>query len=687
MKKHIPLIALLLIMVLGHGLKTMLTPALYFPYQVMDAPDELRVIMLQQGYRDPLQCARTLNAITQAIQSSCPSCVVAESTCPAKLDANQRKWLTDTPLEVPSARMPNGVSLFESRDPSLALATCHEAERQTLASNQNTRVNCHPAGKARPLPAPQQKILSDAMATRDMFLLAILALGLALAALLLTSHRARLRFVAAAGPQADKLSLLSRLPRFYWTQKLTLAGVDALVLLLAFAVVVFPAADDLSAWLRLDPNSLYIHCALVALVIGWFWVVLEHYGRRRTYFDELREIFHVVFIALLLSSTTVLVIGADISRIGQLLTWALGFILIPLGRMLSRELLDSLGLWKLPAVIIGSGENAREAYLAIKHEDSLGYVLCAFINPPASTNIGSDKTSKVDHDIPLIQAGADLNETLTMLGKPQVIVALDSLALQGNQAMLQSLIANHSNIHIVPSLRGLPLFGTELSHFFSYEVLFLTARNNLARRTSQWIKRIFDILGSSVLLVILLPLFAWIGWRIRQEDGGSILFTQERIGKEGRSFRFIKFRSMAKDADAVLANWREQNPTLWEKYRQNNFKLQDDPRITRTGRWLRRSSFDELPQLWNVLIGEMSLVGPRPLLERELPDYGYGQFALYRLATPGLTGLWQISGRSQTTFADRAALDSWYVQNWSMWYDIAILFRTISVVLNRQGAY
>jgi undecaprenyl-phosphate galactose phosphotransferase len=170
------------------------------------------------------------------------------------------------------------------------------------------------------------------------------------------------------------------------------------------------------------------------------------------------------------------------------------------------------------------------------------------------------------------------------------------------------------------------------------------------------------------------------------ESGVPIIFVQRRVGLNGKTFDLFKFRSMVNDADRILSEWRVENQNLWDEYQNHNFKLHNDPRLTKVGKWLRQTSIDELPQLWNVLKGDMSLVGPRPLLERELPCYG-DSIRLYRAIRPGVTGLWQISGRSETTFSDRVALDAWYVRNWSLWHDIIILLKTIKVVLKHEGAY
>jgi len=168
-------------------------------------------------------------------------------------------------------------------------------------------------------------------------------------------------------------------------------------------------------------------------------------------------------------------------------------------------------------------------------------------------------------------------------------------------------------------------------------------------------------------------------------SGGAPIFGHARIGRYGRTFACFKFRTMVADAEGVLRRLLESDASAraeWER----SYKLKDDPRITPIGAFLRRTSLDELPQLWNVLKGDMSLVGPRPIIEAELERYG-DQVDYYLETRPGITGLWQISGRNDTGYEDRVALDSWYVRNWSLWYDLVILVKTVRVVLGREGAY
>jgi undecaprenyl-phosphate galactose phosphotransferase len=209
-------------------------------------------------------------------------------------------------------------------------------------------------------------------------------------------------------------------------------------------------------------------------------------------------------------------------------------------------------------------------------------------------------------------------------------------------------------------------------------------RNNLRRWPARLTKRLFDTLAALMLLVLLSPGFLLVAWAIRR-DGGPALFAHPRIGKKGQVFNCYKFRTMVVDAEKQLEQLLQRQPELRKQW-QAEHKLRLDPRVSPLGRFLRRTSLDELPQLINVIRGEMSLVGPRPVVRSELPRYG-DQVGYYLMVRPGMTGLWQVSGRNDVDYDTRVYLDSWYVKNWSLWHDLVILFKTVSVVLTRQGAY
>ena len=199
-------------------------------------------------------------------------------------------------------------------------------------------------------------------------------------------------------------------------------------------------------------------------------------------------------------------------------------------------------------------------------------------------------------------------------------------------------------------------------------------------------KNVFDFSLTVVGTICISPLLIYIAYRIKKEDPGPIFFAHERIGKNGKPFPCYKFRSMVTNSQEMLQQYLADNPAAKEEW-EREFKLKNDPRVTPIGKMLRRTSLDELPQIFNVLRGEMSLVGPRPVIQEELDKY-YGETAkLYCTVKPGITGLWQVSGRSDTTYDERVAMDESYINNRSLLGDIVILWKTIGVVALKKGAY
>nr|HCI8856302.1 exopolysaccharide biosynthesis polyprenyl glycosylphosphotransferase [Klebsiella variicola] len=218
----------------------------------------------------------------------------------------------------------------------------------------------------------------------------------------------------------------------------------------------------------------------------------------------------------------------------------------------------------------------------------------------------------------------------------------------------------------------------------SHEVMIFRVQQNLAKWSSRIIKRIFDITASLGIIILLSPVLVYISLKVKK-DGGPAIYGHERVGKNGKPFKCLKFRSMVINSKEVLEEVLANDPEAKAEW-DETFKLKNDPRITKIGQFLRRTSLDELPQLFNVVKGEMSLVGPRPIITAELERYNE-QVDYYLLSKPGMTGLWQVSGRSDVDYNTRVYLDAWYVKNWSMWNDVAILFKTVGVVLKRDGAY
>jgi Undecaprenyl-phosphate galactose phosphotransferase WbaP len=253
-------------------------------------------------------------------------------------------------------------------------------------------------------------------------------------------------------------------------------------------------------------------------------------------------------------------------------------------------------------------------------------------------------------------------------------------------AAISSLIADHlytiPHVHVLSEFTGLP------DHWNPQQLDGLTGihlEQNLMLPLPRVTKRCIDLAASILGGIVLLPLLFYLAVAVKMSSRGPIVYAHERIGRNGRRFKAWKFRTMFQNADLVLEHYLEEHPELLEEWTRDH-KLRFDPRVTRIGRFLRKTSLDELPQLWNVIRGDMSLVGPRPIVTAEIEKYGL-YYGLYTMVKPGITGLWQVSGRNNTTYDERVQLDAYYVRNWSPWMDLYLLLRTIRIVLFAKGAY
>ena len=413
------------------------------------------------------------------------------------------------------------------------------------------------------------------------------------------------------------------------------------------------------------------------MLLAYLHFKADHYRARSTLHGELSHIVGGIFILGLLHTTFAALIG-NVSPWLPMILWTTSLFLIPLFRYLLRTTLDAHNIWRRPALVIGRGENARAARRALIGDFTLGYKTLRIRVPSTPNTDNSADYCDLDN------LAHDVHRALGVAKKVKIVAALDSLQSPEAQRALSDLLAMDRNIEVVPSLRGLPALGANVSQFFGHELIMLSIQNKLTQRPQRIFKRTFDILVSTALLLVLSPLFVYLIARIKA-DGHSAFFSQSRVGRNGKAFMCLKFRSMHFDAEQRLDSLLNHNPSLKEEW-QRNFKLANDPRVTPIGKTIRKYSLDELPQLINVLRGDMSLVGPRPLLHNELERYG-DAVDLYGLVSPGITGVWQVSGRSDTSFEQRREMDEWYIRNWSIYYDMACLLKTIGVVLRSKGAY
>ncbi|CAM5206583.1 hypothetical protein OURE66S_01080 [Oligella ureolytica] len=420
------------------------------------------------------------------------------------------------------------------------------------------------------------------------------------------------------------------------------------------------------------------HVLLAFLCIAWFWLKQKHYSYRKPFWSELREILNTILIFAIFDLVIVAFSKWQMSRKIWVLTWFSILVLLPLFRFVSKKILSKLNMWQKQCVIIGAGDNAQEVYHALSSESGFGFDIHYFFSPVKLEERTRLLGLRVIDNEKLLWQTTDTRNT-------QFIIALDDGQGKLREDWLRYLAMRKCRtVSVVPTTRGLPLNSTDMSFIFRYELLLLRINNNLTKKSARFIKRSFDVLVSLMLLFLLAPVLLIIALWVKR-DGGAAIYGHTRIGLYGKPFKCLKFRSMVTNSQEVLDNLLKTDPRAraeWDK----DFKLKNDPRITRIGKLLRKTSLDELPQLLNVLKGEMSLVGPRPIIDEEVLRYGEHK-EYYLMAKPGMTGLWQVSGRNDVDYETRVYYDAWYVKNWSLWNDIAILFKTVNVVLQRDGAY
>ncbi len=397
--------------------------------------------------------------------------------------------------------------------------------------------------------------------------------------------------------------------------------------------------------------------------------------------DELRRLTIATSLVYLALAASVFLAkeSEEFSRGALLMGWMLSLFLVPLARGVLRMTCSARSWWGFPAVVLGSGESAGRIIASLQRNPRLGLKAVAVLDDGAGLPAALG-------GVPLaggFQLAAALGRDLRI---PYAIIALPQKSEEG-QTQVMRLIERYGKLF--PHLVVIPdLFGSSLLWLSALDLggmLGLEVKQRLLLPGPRRSKRAFDLLLTVAGGLLAAPLLLLLATMVRATSRGPVFYAQARVGQGGRRFRAWKFRSMIADADRVLASYLEQHPERraeWERDR----KLRDDPRITWFGRFLRRSSLDELPQLWNVLRGEMSLIGPRPIVQDEVKFYT-DRFHLYGKLKPGMTGLWQVSGRNDTSYDERVDFDSYYVRNWSIWLDLVILARTSLVVLFGRGAY
>jgi len=332
-------------------------------------------------------------------------------------------------------------------------------------------------------------------------------------------------------------------------------------------------------------------------------------------------------------------------------------------------------------LIIGVGNTAKDLTKVIRENKFTMYNLLGYIS--ANTLEGVNQKIVIDEDMILGNYG-DIERIIEEHKVNEVIIAMP-LANNGQMIkIINRLDGKVNKIKFTPELNGAYTFNSEVENYDG--IMLISAKINFMEGISIVLKRIMDLLFSITGIFLLFPLtfIVWLKSR-KEERNTGLFFTQNRIGKDGKDIKIYKYRSMVVGADEILEKMMKEDPKIKEEYEKNK-KLKNDPRITKIGEFLRRTSLDEFPQFINVLKGEMSFVGPRPYLPREKKDMKNYYEKIIKVK-PGITGMWQTHGRSDTDFEERLMLDEYYYRNWSLWLDVVIIIKTIKNVVAKKGAY
>ncbi|KQM82795.1 sugar transferase [Agromyces sp. Leaf222] len=471
--------------------------------------------------------------------------------------------------------------------------------------------------------------------------------------------------------------------RLGWRRRLVVAisVTDAAIVLVALLVAQLLRFQT-NGFRASTPQSDLAYLTLTAAIaVGWLVALSATRSRLLrnigTGMVEYQRVVNATFLTFGTLAAVAFLFQVDIARGYLAVAFPLGLVLLLLGRVGWRAALHSMrrvGRCTTGAIIVGRPDDVARVAGELRRKYRVGY------RPIGATYAGTSRSSQLaEIDLPAIEF-KDLAATSKRTRTRAVIVAGD---LPGGNATIRRLGWDLENsntelilvsrltdvagprIHLRP-INGLPMVHVDLPQYSGF---------------AHAVKRVFDVVVAGGILLLLLPLIIAIAMSVRLTSEGPVLFRQERVGVGGSRFTMLKFRSMVIDAEARLAELQSRNESDGVL-----FKLKDDPRITSIGKTLRRYSLDELPQLWNVLVGDMSLVGPRPPLPAEVDRYE--EDVNRRLLTkPGITGLWQVSGRSNLTWDESVKIDLYYVENWSLTGDIVILLKTARAVVGSHGAY
>jgi undecaprenyl-phosphate galactose phosphotransferase len=456
----------------------------------------------------------------------------------------------------------------------------------------------------------------------------------------------------------------------------------AISVLIAFLLRVYavPHFDARALPVVFSLREYFFFCS-VWLVLIIFLLVEGLYTQRRTLWNEIGHLLKAVGLGVvaIFASLALMKVSPLVSRATIILTAMALLLLLPVVRYWSKWTLGKLGPWRKRILILGAADAARLAVQGLLSDPVLGYEVVGLLDDGPSRR---GECIGACHGTPIFVLG-NLAQALPEMKRTHardILIAMPDLPEEELLALVHKLQPACDSVYVVPHLWGLPMMNLHVDGFLRERVMMLKLSNNLAKPWNRWLKRLLDLILGLIIGTIAFPICLIISVFVKLDSEGPALFVQDRMGYGGRTFRCIKFRTMHLRGDEALFEYLEGNPVAadeWNTYA----KLRDyDPRVTRVGRFLRRWSLDEFPQLINVLRGEMSVIGPRPYLPQESPRIGVNLSTILN-ARPGITGFWQVNGRNHLSLDERVQLEAWYVRNWTVWLDCIVLSKTFRAVL------
>jgi Undecaprenyl-phosphate galactose phosphotransferase WbaP len=408
-----------------------------------------------------------------------------------------------------------------------------------------------------------------------------------------------------------------------------------------------------------------------------YFAAKGHYSLKASWWLQVEHILFASLSAFIVSALVIYAEQIPVQIAQNELLWLFMPPCLILLRWVARGILVKKGRWAIPTSLVGKYETIIKLIPALKAETYLVYdVQHALFLDAEETQIEDFKNL-----YPAVRIHSELGSLLLHGG---YVLFCPGSRTSVHDEILAQLEMSNARFAYIPPAEGYFLYNVKPQRFFGFGMIALESKRPLLSGLTLILKDIMDRIGAAIALVLLSPVFIAISWLIKK-DGGPALYGHRRIGQDGQLFTCLKFRSMVLNSKEILQDLLANNPDLRKEY-EETYKLKNDPRVTKIGKLLRKTSLDELPQLLNVLCGHMSLTGPRPIVEDEKKYYAE-KIHDYLSMKPGITGLWQVSGRSDTGYSQRVYLDSWYVRNWSLWNDVIILFKTVLTVLKRKGAY